>query len=136
MMQRLTDAQNVANVNTTANVGVCYMSPDYNEAGSLLYQRLHSDTAGTWQQMEWLQDPTLDSKIETALSTMDTDQRYALYGEIQNEALEQVYGIPVAEQGEKHAYVNYIYFPAMEKGVASTTLGYNFLFKDFQVLDH
>ena len=74
--------------------------------------------------------------IEDALSTMDQTQRYAKYDEIQQVAIDEVYGIAVAEQGELRAYKDNIYFPAVERGVASTTLGYNFLFKDFQVLDN
>lgn len=131
-----TQVQNTASVDSTPATSVCFMSPDYGEAGAMLYQRLHSDTAGTWQQTEWLQNTQLDGKIDTALKTMDDTARFALYDEIQSEALTEVYGIAVAEQGEQRAYADYIYFPAMEKGIASTTLGYNFLFKDFQVLDH
>ena len=131
-----TQVQNTASVDSTPATSVCFMSPDYGEAGAMLYQRLHSDTAGTWQQTEWLQNTQLDGKIDTALKTMDDTTRFALYDEIQSEALTEVYGIAVAEQGEQRAYADYIYFPAMEKGIASTTLGYNFLFKDFQVLDH
>ena len=131
-----TQVQNTASVDSTPTTSVCYMSPDYGEAGAMLYQRLHSDTAGTWQQTEWLQNSELDNKIDTALKTMDDTSRFALYDEIQSQALTDVYGIAVAEQGEQRAYADYIYFPAMEKGIASTTLGYNFLFKDFQVLDH
>ena len=131
-----TQVQNTASVDSTPATSVCFMSPDYGEAGAMLYQRLHSDTAGTWQQTEWLQNSELDNKIDTALKTMDDTSRFALYDEIQSQALTDVYGIAVAEQGEQRAYADYIYFPAMEKGIASTTLGYNFLFKDFQVLDH
>ncbi|MGI6013270.1 MAG: ABC transporter substrate-binding protein [Oscillospiraceae bacterium] len=131
-----THVQNTASVDSTPDSSVCYMSPDYGEAGAMLYQRLHSDTSATWQQTEWLQDETLDKKIDEALATLDDEARFALYDELQQEALENVYGIAVAEQGEIRAYAEYIYYPAMEKGIASTTLGYNFLFKDFQVLDH
>ena len=131
-----TQVQNTASVETTPNISVCYMAPDTIEAGSLLYQRLHSDTAGTWQQTEWLLDTALDAKIDTALATVDDDARYALYDEIQSEALDQVYGIAVTEQGQTRAYVDYIKYPVVERGVACSTLGYNSLFKDFQVLDH
>ena len=131
-----TQVQNLSSLDSTPNTSVCYMSPDYGEAGSLLYQRLHSDTAGTWQQTEWLQDTALDTKIDASLSTVDDSARFALYDEIQSEALDQVYGVAVAEQGQSRAYADYIKFPVVERGVASTTLGYNFLFKDFQVLDH
>lgn len=131
-----THVQNTASEESTPHCSVCYMSPDYGEAGALLYQRLHSDTSGTWQQTEWLQDPALDQKIDDALTTLDETARFALYDEIQSEALDHVYGIAVTEQGQQRAYADYIYFPVVERGVACSTLGYNFLFKDFQVLDH
>lgn len=130
-----THVQNTASVESTPHTSVCFMSPNYGEAGSMLYQRLHSDTAGTWEQTEWIQDPELDALIDTALNTIDAAERYALYDQIQQIALDQVYGIAVAEQGEIRAYVDNIRMPMVERGVACTTLGYNFLMKDYQMLD-
>lgn len=130
-----TQVQNTASMETTPHCNVCYVSPDYGEAGSLIYQRLSMDTTGTWQQTEWLEDAELNAKISKALATLDTEERYALYDEIQSEALDNVYGIPVTEQGEVRAYANHIVMPTVERNLASTTLGYNYLFKDFQVLD-
>ena len=130
-----THVQNTASVESTPHTSVCFMSPNYGEAGAMLYQRLHSDTAGTWEQTEWIQDPELDALIDKALSTIDDAERFALYDQIQQIALDQVYGIAVSEQGEIRAYVDNIRMPMVERDIACTTLGYNFLMKDYQMLD-
>lgn len=132
-----THVDNVARIESTPNATTTFVSSDYSEAGALLYQRFHSDTASTWQQTEWLQDPTLDGKIKTALTTIDETTRAALYKQLQQEAFDGCWGIPVAEQAEKHAYCDYIKFPAMERAAegkaVSMSMGYNFLFRTFAV---
>ncbi|MDD6212932.1 MAG: ABC transporter substrate-binding protein [Clostridiales bacterium] len=132
-----THVENCGSIETTSNTGLCFGAGDYPEAGAYLYQRFSSDTAGTWQQMEWLQDPVLDEKISTALTTIDDDERSALYAEIQQEVSENCYGIPIAEQIEKHAYFDNITIPAIESaeagGSSCILLGYNYTFKDFIV---
>ncbi len=132
-----THVDNVAQIDSTPNAVTCFVSSDYSEAGAMLYQRFHSDTAGTWQQTEWLQDTALDTKIKQSLTTTDENERIALYGELQKEALENCWGIAVAEQAEKHAYYDYVEFPAMERAAegksVSTAMGYNFLFRTFKI---
>ena len=132
-----THVDNVAQIESTPNACTTFVSGDYSEAGALLYQRFHSDTSSTWQQTEWLQEAALDAKIEQALTTTDNDARIAIYKEIQAQALDNAWGIPVAEQSEKHAYVDYITFPAMDRAAkgetVSMTMGYNFLFRTFSV---
>lgn len=130
-----TQVQNTAAIESTPHCSVCYTSPNYGEAGANLYQRLHSDTAGTWEQTEWIQDPELDAMINDALNTIDEAERFAKYDKIQQIALDQVYGIPVAEQGEIRAYQDNISLPMVERGIACTTLGYNFLMKDYRITD-
>lgn len=132
-----THVDNVAQVDSTPNAVTCFVSSDYSEAGAMLYQRFHSDTSGTWQQTEWLQNTNLDAKIKEALTTTDETARIALYEELQKEAMENAWGIPVAEQAEKHAYYDYVEFPAMDRAAAgesvSSTQGYNFLFRTFKI---
>ncbi len=132
-----THVDNVAQIDSTPNAVTCFVSSDYSEAGAMLYQRFHSDTAGTWQQTEWLQDTALDVKIKQALTTTDEEERIALYEELQKEALENCWGIAVSEQAEKHAYYDYVAFPAMERAAegksVSTAMGYNFLFRTFKI---
>ncbi|MDR1438768.1 MAG: ABC transporter substrate-binding protein, partial [Clostridiales bacterium] len=129
--------EQVTSLDTTPNAGVCFMSPDYDEVGSLLYQRYNSETAGTWQQIEWLQDPSIDAQISESLTTMDEAARFAIYADLQKEAMDMVYGISVAEQYQKYAYYDYIKWPADENIKAgkpvSTMLGYNFVLRTFEV---
>jgi peptide/nickel transport system substrate-binding protein len=127
----------VSAVDSTPNAGICFVAADYDEAGSMLYQRYHSDTAGTWQQIEWLRDAALDESILSALTTMDQSERFGIYATIQQQVMENVYGIGVAESVEKHAYYDYIVWPAMERAKqgdsVSALLGYNFLFRTFRI---
>lgn len=132
-----THVDNCGSVETTPNASVCFEAPEYAEAGAMLYQRYSSAMAGTWQETEWLQDPELDKAIEDALTTMDDDERMKKYAAIEKEAAENVWGIAVAEQSEKHAYKNNITIPAIERGAAGQStamaLGYNYLFRDYEM---
>jgi peptide/nickel transport system substrate-binding protein len=128
---------NAAALETTPNAVPCYMGPDYDEAGATLYQRFHSDTSGTWQQIEWLRDDALDAQIDSALVTVDQEERFKIYADLQREIMEGVYGISVAESAEKHAYYDFIQWPAMERAKrgesVASSLGYNYLFRTFGV---
>lgn len=132
-----THVDNVSRIESTPNATTTFVSSDYSEAGALLYQRFHSDTSSTWQQTEWLRDPAVDTKIKSALTTTEETARGAIYKELQKDAYDNCWGIPVAEQAEKHAYYDYIKFPAMERAAAgqpvSMAMGYNFLFRTFAV---
>lgn len=132
-----THVDSCANVDSTPNASVCFVSSEYPEAGATLYQRFDSDTAGTWQQTEWLQDDELDAAITDALTTIDDDERAAKYAAIEKEAAEECWGIAVAEQSEKHAYYDNIEIPAVERAEEGKSvalpLGYNYLFRDFKI---
>lgn len=132
-----THVENCGSVDTTPNVSTCFISSDYAEAGAMLYQRFDSDTAGTWQQTEWLQNADLDSEIKAALGDMNEETRKEKYAAIQKEAAEECWGIAVAEQAEKHAYYENVSIPAIEREeegkTVSLALGYNYLFKDYRI---
>ncbi len=132
-----THVDKCGSVDTTPNAATCFISSDYPEAGALLYQRFHSDTAGTWQQTEWLQDQAVDDMITKALTTLDDENREASYAEIQKKAAEECWGIAVAEQVEKHAYYDNIEIPVIERAAegkpVALSLGYNYLFRDFRM---
>jgi peptide/nickel transport system substrate-binding protein len=77
----IADAQTVE---TTPQISFVNFAAPYFEAGGMIKTRYHSSACGTWEQMEWLQDPELDAMIEDALSTVDDDARFAKYAEIQH----------------------------------------------------
>lgn len=132
-----THVDNCGSVETTPNASTCFVSGDYPEAGSMLYQRFDSDMAGTWQQTEWLQSEEVDQAIVAALTTLDDGERAAAYAKIQKQAAEECWGIAVAEQVEKHAYCDNIEIPAVTRAAAgesvSLSLGYNYLFRDYRI---
>lgn len=77
----ITDAQSV---DTTPQISFVNFASPYFEAGGMLKTRYHSSSCGSWEQMEWLQDATLDAMIEDALATVDNTARFAKYAEIQH----------------------------------------------------
>lgn len=132
-----THVDKCGSIETTPNASTCFMAGDYSEAGAFLYKRFASDTAGTWQQCEWLQDAQLDAMISDALTTLDQTAREKAYAVIQKKVNEECLGIPIAEQAEKHAYFSNIEIPCMESakngGSTALPLGYNFMFKDYRI---
>lgn len=130
-----THVDNCGSVETTPNASTCFVSTEYPEAGAMLYQRFHSDTAGTWQQTEWLESEEVDAAISDALTTTDEAERAKKYEAIIKKAGEEVWGIAVAAQAEKHAYRDTLEIPAIKRAEegksVSTPLGYNYLFRDY-----
>ena len=130
-----THVDNCGSVETTPNASTCFVSTEYPEAGAMLYQRFHSDTAGTWQQTEWLESEEVDAAISEALTTTDEAERAKKYEAIIKKAGEEVWGIAVAAQAEKHAYRDTLEIPAIKRAEegksVSTPLGYNYLFRDY-----
>ena len=101
-----------------------YVSADFPEAGSLLKVRYHSDAAPTWSQNEWLLDPALDQKIDDALLTVDEAERYAKYGELQDEIVDLCPSIFLYDQVQKHGYQSaYVDWPAA-RGEVIPVMGY------------
>lgn len=76
----IADAQTI---DTTPNASLVNFAPSYFEAGAILKTRYHSSSIGSWEQMEWLQDAKLDAMIDDALATVDIDERFQKYKDIQ-----------------------------------------------------
>lgn len=128
----------VATPENTPHASIVFVSPHYNEAGSMLETRYHSKSTGTWEQAEWLKDPEIDAAIEDALSTIDQEERFAKYRAIQEKIVELAPTIWVFDQAEKRAYQeDYLYWPGVELTKAgkpvSAVMGYNFYYHDYKV---
>ena len=129
----------LAKPNTTPNGSVIFVSAHYAEAGSLLESRYSSSSTGTWEQGEWLQDPEIDALIKDALATIDQQKRFQKYYTIQERILALCPTLWILEQAVKQAYrSDYVVFPAAEdvkeEKLVSPVMGYNFYYRDFQVL--
>jgi len=129
---------NAQAVETTPNASVVFVAPHYAEAGSMLTTRYHSSSCGTWEQMEWLQDPEIDRMIEDALATVDEEERFAKYAEIQQRIVDLCPTIWLFDQAEKRAYqAHYIYWPAAERArageISCSVMGYDLYAHDMRI---
>jgi peptide/nickel transport system substrate-binding protein len=109
---------------TSPHIQTTYVSADFPEAGSLLKVRYHSDAAPTWSQNEWLMDDELDQMIDAALVTVDENERYAKYKELQNYIVDLCPSLFLYDQVQKHAYQSaYVDWPAA-RGEVIPVMGY------------
>jgi len=116
--------EETASQESSPHIVTIYVSADFPEAGSLLKVRYHSDAAPTWSQNEWLLDPALDQKIDEALLTVDEAERYAKYGELQDEIVELCPSIFLYDQVQKHGYQSaYVDWPTA-RGEVIPVMGY------------
>jgi len=129
------DAQTVE---TTPNGSIVYVAANYNEAGSMLEKRYHSNSQGTWEQCEWLGLPDIDAAIEDSLATVDQDKRFKKYTEIQHRLVDLAPTIWLADDAMQFGYQEaYLVWPIAESIKAgepiSTTLEYIFYVHDMKV---
>jgi len=129
------DAQTVE---TTPNGSIIYVAAPYNEAGSMLETRYHSKSQGTWEQCEWLGSPEIDAAIEEALVTVDQDDRFKKYAEIQHTLVDLAPTIWLADDAMEFAYQRaYLVWPIAERIKAgepiSTTIEYIYYVRDMKV---
>ncbi|MEM8858983.1 MAG: ABC transporter substrate-binding protein, partial [Chloroflexota bacterium] len=115
----LSVVENAAAQETSPHLVTIYVSSDLPEAGSMLKLRYHSDTAPTWSQNEWLLDEELDAAIDDALVTLDTEERFEKYAAIQEQLSQDAVSMSIYDQIQKHAYQDYISWPAAEEGVSA-----------------
>jgi peptide/nickel transport system substrate-binding protein len=112
-----------ASEETSPHIQTTYVSADFPEAGSLLKVRYHSDAAPTWSQNEWLLDTDLDQRIDDALATVDEDERYAEYRELQDDIVELCPSLFLYDQVQKHAVQSYVDWPPA-RGEVIPVMGY------------
>jgi peptide/nickel transport system substrate-binding protein len=100
---------------STPNLSIVLTAPSYFEAGAILKGRYHSSSSGTWEQMEWIQDASLDAAIDDALATVDLNERFAKYRAIQERIVDLCPTIWMFNLAERRAYQSgYMEWPAAE----------------------
>lgn len=119
----LSVVENTATPETSPDLVMIYIPSDMPEVGPLLNLKYHSSTAPTWSQNEWLLDADLDTAIEDALATVDVDERFAKYADIQESIAAAAPALYLYDSVEKHAYQDYVDWPAA-KGDSSALTGY------------
>lgn len=134
----LSNIDDCAKMETTPNGIVVFVAPHYAEAGSMLESRYHSKSTGTWEQGEWLEDPTIDAMIEDAIATIDQAERFQKYYAIQAALVDLCPTLWIFDQAQKQAIQkDYVVFPSWEEVKAGRpshpVMGYDFYFREFKV---
>lgn len=130
----LSVVEEMGNMDQSPNIVTVFVSPHYPEAGSMLSSRYHSDSAPTWEQNEWLLDKELDKMIEEAIATIDMEERYEKYAEIQKIINEIQPSLHLFEQAQKHPYQEgYIDWPSTDSDKKIPVMGYDFAANYIQV---
>jgi peptide/nickel transport system substrate-binding protein len=105
--------EETANIETSPNIVTIFDNPQYPEAGAILEARYKSSTANTWEQNEWLMDKQYDALIADALGTVDRQERYKKYHELQDYIVELCPTLFLFDKASKHAYQqSYVDWPA------------------------
>jgi peptide/nickel transport system substrate-binding protein len=128
-------AQSIA---STPNLSIVLTAPSYFEAGAVLKSRYHSSSTGTWEQMEWLRDPSIDAAIDDSLATVDMNERFAKYRAIQERINDLCPTIWMFNLAERRAYQSgYVEWPVAELIKAGTPfvfpMGFNVVAHDTRV---
>lgn len=100
-----------ASEESSPHIQTTYVAADFPEAGSILRVKYHSDAAPTWSQNEWLLDADLDQRIDDALATVDEDERYAKYRELQEDIVDLCPSLFLYDQVQKQAVQSYVDWP-------------------------
>jgi len=129
--------EEMGSLETCAHMYDILVAAHYPEAGSLLESRYHSKSCGTWEQGEWLQNETIDHMIEDALATIDTQQRYQKYAQIQREIMNLCPSLFIYDYKTTLAQWEFVVIPAAENPANATMImGYERTFRFWKVLPH
>ena len=93
-------------VESTPNLNQIFFGPTYPSPDSMFYTQYHSNAAGTWASMEWLQDPEVDALIDAARATGDVDEQAELYKALQVRLDDLMVSVPLLAQEVQHAMDN------------------------------
>ena len=104
----------------------------------MLEKRYHSNSCGSVDQTEWLDSPEIDIAIEDALATVDQDERFKKYAEIQHMLVDLTPTIWLADDALELAYqASYLVWPIVEHIKAgdpiSTTIEYIYYVHDMKI---
>lgn len=125
----------MGSVESSPQITIINSAPPFDDAGIYLQSRYGNATQGTWENGEWLADPTVNNMIEDALGTTDTDERLKKYADIQNYVVDEVCPSAwICDLAERCAYQSsYVTWPFVEQdGVPQCVNGYSQVYSEFE----
>ena len=120
---------NSAKVDTSPMTTIVSVTPVTSDSGSQFVSQLRGKETGTWENMNWVNDPALDALIDKALATVDIDKRAAAYGEIQEYAAKRFTFVPITESPERLVYQS----SYVELAPKIPLQGFSFYLRDIKV---
>lgn len=114
------------------NAVISIPGSNYSEAGSLLELRYASKSAGNLSNNEWLYDKEYDYKLEDALQTIDREERYNKYNELQHYIVDLCPTIFIADQKFRHPYQEFYVDWYVDKPF-SPVKGYHFVVRNIKI---
>lgn len=88
---------------TTPHFSQIFYGPTYPSPDSVFYVQYHSEAAGTWSSMDWVQDPEVDALIDASRREPDFDARNGIYQDIFRKLVEDQRSIWMLAQQQRHA---------------------------------
>lgn len=118
--------ERVSTAASAPSIACCNSGPSFDEAGATLESQFHSKTAGSYENSSWICTADLDAKIEDAMSTVDNNERFAKYAELQHYVTDELCPTAwLADLVERVAYqADYVEFPAAEATKNGETVAY------------
>ena len=95
---------NATNVDTSPQMTICQITPVTGDSGTQFVSMLQTKEVGTWENMNWVNDPVLDKMIVDSLAIVDQEQRAAAYSDIQKYCAEKTVFVPINETPERLVY--------------------------------
>lgn len=118
---------------STPNIVPIFFSGTYPDPDSFLYSTYHSNAAGSWTSMEWLQNKDVDALLDRARTTANAEQRLALYKQAQKLIVDQVPNIFPYEQFAVFAHQEYVKPVFVDRAKAIPVQGAHWNFRLWEV---
>lgn len=120
---------NATNVDTSPQMTICQITPVTGDSGTQFVSMLQTKEVGTWENMNWVNDSTLDKMIVASLAIADQDKRATAYAEIQKYCAEKVVFVPINETPERLVYQD----SYVDLAPSIPMSGYSFYLRDIAV---
>jgi len=95
----------------------------------------HSAAAGTWQSTEWVQDDNIDSMLNAGRTTIDGQERVAIYESFQQAIVDMQPDLFISDLVTVYAMRDEINAPTLEDSATYgfSTMAQNFSFRLMEV---
>jgi len=127
--------EQVTKPETTPNLSIVAVQAQTPDPDGLIYNMYHSAAAGTWQSTEWVQDDNIDSMLNAGRTTIDGQERVAIYESFQQAIVDMQPDLFISDLVTVYAMRNEINAPTLEDSATYgfSTMAQNFSFRLMEV---